>query len=149
MSLSNLILGAFFARRAILIGIGTGIKLIGSRFSPDSRRLREFLARNRMPHQWIDLQDDPQAEGTLRRLPVEPSETPVVLLGAGEILRNPSNAELGRAIGLGSPGSLPELCDVIVVGAGPAGLAAAVYAASEGLDVQTVEAVSTGGQAGT
>jgi len=149
MSLSNLILGAFFARRAILIGIGTGIKLIGSRFSPDSRRLREFLARNRMPHQWIDLEDDTQAEGTLRSLAVEPSETPVVLLGAGEILRNPSNAELGRAIGLGSPGSLPELCDVIVVGAGPAGLAAAVYAASEGLDVQTVEAVSTGGQAGT
>src|SRR5262249_47226980 len=114
-----------------------------------SRRLREFLARNRMPHQWIDLEDDTQAEGTLRSLAVEPSETPVVLLGAGEILRNPSNAELGRAIGLGSPGSLPAPRDVIVVGDGPAGLAAAVYAASEGLDVQTVEAVSTGGQAGT
>jgi thioredoxin reductase (NADPH) len=149
MSLSNLILGAFFARRAILIGLGTGIKLIGSRFSPDSRRLREFLARNRMPHQWIDLEGDAQAEATLRSLAVEPHETPVVLAGGGEILRNPSNAELGRSIGLGSPGSVPELCDVVVVGAGPAGLAAAVYAASEGLDVQTVEAVSTGGQAGT
>ncbi len=149
MVLGNLILGAFFARRAILIGIGTGIKLIGSRFSPDSRRLREFLARNRMPHQWIDLEADSDAEATLRSLAVEPSETPVVIGGGGEILRNPSNAELGRAIGLGSPGSLPELCDVVVVGAGPAGLAAAVYGASEGLDVQTVEAVSTGGQAGT
>jgi thioredoxin reductase (NADPH) len=73
----------------------------------------------------------------------------VVIAGGGEILRNPSNAELGRAIGLGSPGSPPALCDVVVVGAGPAGLAAAVYAASEGLDVQMVEAVSTGGQAGT
>jgi len=149
MSLSNMILGAFFARRAILIGIGTGIKLIGSRFSPDSRRLREFLARNRMPHQWIDLEGDEQAEATLQSLAVEPNDTPVVLVGDGEILRNPSNAELGRSIGLGSPGSVPELCDVVVVGAGPAGLAAAVYAASEGLDVQTVEAVSTGGQAGT
>jgi thioredoxin reductase (NADPH) len=149
MSLSNLILGAFFARRAILIGIGTGIKLVGSRFSPDSRRLREFLARNRMPHQWIDLEEDAQAEAMLRSLSVEPGETPVVIAGGGEILRNPSNAELGGAIGLGSPGSLPALCDVVVVGAGPAGLAAAVYAASEGLDVQTVEAVSTGGQAGT
>ncbi len=149
MSLSNLILGAFFARRALLIGIGTGIKLIGSRFSPDFRRLREFLARNRMPHQWIDLEDDAHAEATLRSLAVEPTETPVVILGGGEILRNPSNAELGRAIGRGSPGSPPALCDVVVVGAGPAGLAAAVYAASEGLDVQMVEAVSTGGQAGT
>jgi thioredoxin reductase (NADPH) len=149
MSLSNLILGAFFARRAILIGLGTGIKLIGSRFSTDSRRLREFLVRNRMPHQWIGLEDDADAEATLRSLAVEPSETPVVIAGGGEILRNPSNAELGRAIGLGSPGSPPALCDVVVVGAGPAGLAAAVYAASEGLDVQTVKAVSTGGQAGT
>jgi thioredoxin reductase (NADPH) len=146
---SDLILGAFIARRSALIDVGTGIKLIGSRFSPDSRRLREFLARNRMPHQWIDLEQDREAEALLSGLAVKPDETPVVIASGGEILRNPSNAELGRAIGLGSSGPAPALCDVVVVGAGPAGLAAALYAASEGLDVQCVEAVASGGQAGT
>src|SRR5207253_2352253 len=148
-TLSDLILGAFIARRSILIDVGTGIKLIGSRFSPDSRRLREFLARNRMPHQWIDLEEDQEADSLLSGLAVKPDETPVVIASGGEILRNPSNAELGRAIGLGSKGSPPALCDVVVVGAGPAGLAASLYAASEGLDVQCVEAVASGGQAGT
>jgi thioredoxin reductase (NADPH) len=148
-TLSDMILGAFMARRSILIGVGTGIKLIGSRFSPDARRLREFLARNRMPHQWIDLEEDEEAEALLKGLAVEADETPVVVSAGGEVLRKPSNAELGRAIGLGSAGSPPPLCDVVVVGAGPAGLAAALYAASEGLDVQGVEAVASGGQAGT
>ncbi len=148
-TLSDVILGAFMARRSILIDVGTGIKLIGSRFSPDSRRLREFLARNRMPHQWIDLERDEEAEALLGGLGVEPEETPVVVASDGGILRNPSNAELGRAIGLGSPGASPPLCDVVVVGAGPAGLAASLYAASEGLDVQCVESVASGGQAGT
>src|SRR5215207_3734149 len=147
--LSDVILGAFIARRAILIDVGTGIKLIGSRFSPDSRRLREFLARNRMPHQWIDLEDDDDAETLLTGLAIEPDQTPVVIASGGEVLRNPSSAELGRAIGLGSRGAPPPLCDVVVVGAGPAGIAASLYAASEGLDVQAVEAVASGGQAGT
>jgi thioredoxin reductase (NADPH) len=148
-TLSDLVLGAFIARRSILIDLGTGIKLIGSRFSPDSRRLREFLVRNRTPHQWIDLEQDQEAEALLSGLGIEPEETPVVIASGGEILRNPSSAELGRAIGLGSRGSPPALCDVVVVGAGPAGLAASLYAASEGLDVQCVEAVASGGQAGT
>ena len=105
--MSDLILGAFMARRSILIGVGAGIKLIGSRFSPDSRQLREFLARNRMPYQWIDLEADNDAEALLSTLAVEASETPVVVAGDGEILRNPSAAELGRAIGLGSAGPPP------------------------------------------
>jgi thioredoxin reductase (NADPH) len=148
-ALSDVILGAFMARRSFLIDAETGIKLIGSRFSPDSRRLREFLARNRMPHQWIDLETDDDAEALLGELAIEPDQTPVVIASGGEILRNPTNAELGRAIGLGSKGATPVLCDVVVVGAGPAGLAASLYAASEGLDVQGVEGVATGGQAGT
>jgi thioredoxin reductase (NADPH) len=148
-TLSDLILGAFMARRSILIDVGTGIKLIGSRFSPDSRRLREFLARSRMPHQWIDLEQDKEAEALLDGLGIEPDQTPVVIASGGEILRNPTEAELGRAIGLGSSGPSPPLCDVVVVGAGPAGLAASLYAASEGLDVQCVEALAAGGQAGT
>jgi thioredoxin reductase (NADPH) len=148
-TLSDLILGAFMARRSILIDVGTGIKLIGSRFSHDSRRLREFLARSRMPHQWIDLEQDQEAEALLDGLGIEPDQTPVVIASGGEILRNPTEAELGRALGLGSPGPSPPLCDVVVVGAGPAGLAASLYAASEGLDVQCVEALAAGGQAGT
>lgn len=147
--LSDVILGAFMARRAILIGLETGIKLIGSRFSPDARRLREFLVRNRMPHQWIDLEKDVDAEALLSGLEVKPAETPVVVASDGAVLRNPSYSDLGRAIGLGSAGAPPALCDVIVVGAGPAGLSASLYAASEGLDVQAVEAVAPGGQAGT
>ena len=147
--MSDLILGAFMARRSILIGVGTGIKVIGSRFSPDSRRLREFLARNRMPYVWVDLDSDEEAEALLSGLRVDASETPVVIASGGEILRNPGTAELGKALGLGSKGTPPALCDMIVVGAGPAGLSAALYAASEGLDVQGVEAIATGGQAGT
>ena len=147
--MSDLILGAFMARRSILIDVGTGIKVIGSRFSPDSRRLREFLARNRMPYVWVDLDSDEEAEALLSGLRVVASETPVVIASGGEILRNPGTAELGKALGLGSKGTPPALCDVIVVGAGPAGLSAALYAASEGLDVQGVEAIATGGQAGT
>jgi thioredoxin reductase (NADPH) len=148
-TLSDLFLGAFMARRSILIGVGAGIKLIGSRFSPDSRRLREWLARNRMPHQWIDLEEDEVAEALLGSLGVDPDETPVVIASGGEILRNPTETEVARAIGVGASTPPPALCDVLVVGAGPAGLAAAVYAASEGLDTQGIEAVATGGQAGT
>jgi thioredoxin reductase (NADPH) len=148
-ALSDLILGAFIARRSILIDAGTGIKLIGSRFSPDSRRLREYLVRNRMPHQWIDLEEDEQADALLGGLAVEPDETPVVVASGGEILRKPTNAEVGRAIGIAAKGAPPAMCDLLVIGGGPAGLAASVYAASEGLDTQTIEAVATGGQAGT
>jgi thioredoxin reductase (NADPH) len=148
-ALSDLILGAFMARRQILIGVGTGIRVIGSRFSSDTRRLREFLARNRMPYHWIDLEEDETAEALLREFHTEPDETPVVMVGPGEILHNPTNAELGRALGFGSRGTTPTMCDLVVVGAGPAGIAAALYGASEGLDTQGVEAVATGGQAGT
>jgi thioredoxin reductase (NADPH) len=147
--LSDLIMAAFFARRSILIGLGTGLKVIGSRFSADSRRLREFLARNRVPHQWVELETDAEAEALLQGLGVKPDETPVAVAGPAQVLRNPSNAELAGTIGLGASGPQPALCDLIVVGAGPAGLAAAVYGASEGLDTLAVDAVALGGQAST
>jgi thioredoxin reductase (NADPH) len=146
--LSNLILRAFLARRSILIDLGTGVRVVGSRYSRDAQRLREFLARNRTPYHWMDLEDDEEADILVRALGVEPAETPVVVGGRG-VLRNPSNAELGAMLGLGSRGAPPPLCDLVIVGGGPAGLAAAVYGASEGLDTQAIDAVAFGGQAGT
>src|SRR3954451_13250753 len=146
--LSNIILRAFLARRAILIDLGVGVRVVGSRYSRDTRRLREFLARNRMPYHWVDLEDDEEADALLRALAVEPCETPVVFSGRG-VLRNPSNSELGRLLGLGSGGSPPPMCDLVIVGCGPAGLAAALYGASEGLDTQAIDSVAFGGQAST
>jgi thioredoxin reductase (NADPH) len=146
--LSNIILGAFLARRSILIEAEAGVKVLGSRYSQDTRRLREFLQRNRLPYQWMDLEDDEEAEELLRALGLEAADTPLVLDGGG-VLRNPSNAQLAAALGLGARGAPPAMCDLVVVGGGPAGLAAALYGASEGLDTQALDAVAFGGQAST
>ena len=146
--LSNMILRAFMARRSILIEVGGGVRVIGSRYSLDARRLREFLARNRVPYHWVDLEEDEEAERSLRALGVEPADTPVVAGGQG-VLRDPSNAEVAEMLGLGARGAPPPLCDLVVVGGGPAGLSAALYGASEGLDTQAVDAVAFGGQAST
>src|SRR5437899_10458294 len=101
-----------------------------------------------MPYHWMDLEDDEEADTLLEALGLEPSETPVVIWGQG-VLRNPSNAELGAMLGLGSRGAPPPICDLVIVGGGPAGLAAALYGASEGLDTQAIDAVAFGGQAST
>ncbi|MCW3019885.1 MAG: cyclic nucleotide-binding protein [Solirubrobacterales bacterium] len=146
--LGDMLLRAYFTRRELLIGLGAGLRIIGSRFSPDTRRLREFAARNRLPHRWIDLEQDADAEMLLREVGVSPQETPVVIWH-GELLRNPSNDELARAVGLSVTPSASGVCDLLVVGAGPSGLAASVYGASEGLETITLDAVATGGQAGT
>jgi thioredoxin reductase (NADPH) len=148
-ALGDLILRAFLLRRNVLIGLGTGFRIVGSRYDPDTRRLREFAARNRMPHHWIDLEEDAEAEALLRELGISPVETPVVIWGGRQVLRNPSNVELAQLFGLPVPKEKDEVCDLIVVGAGPAGLAASVYGASEGLDTITLDAIATGGQAGT
>src|SRR4051794_38205892 len=146
--LSNIVLRAFLARRSILIDLGAGVRLVGSRYSRDTRRLREFLARNRMPYHWMDLEVDEEADALLQALHVEPTDTPIVVSGTG-VLRNPSNAELSRLLGLGSRGTAPPMCDLVIVGGGPAGLAAALYGASEGLDTQAIDAIAFGGQAST
>jgi thioredoxin reductase (NADPH) len=145
---ANMLLRAYLARRAILIAVGGGVKVVGSRHSRDARRLREFLARNRVPHEWIELELDEEAEATLRALGVGPGETPVLIDGA-TVLRNPSNGEASALLGLGARGAPPAMCDLVIVGCGPAGLAAAVYGASEGLDTQAIDAFAFGGQAGT
>ncbi len=146
--LSNVILRAFMSRRSILIDIGAGAKVVGSRYSQDTRRVRTFLARNRMPYHWMDVEEDEEAEALLRGLGVGPCETPVVIAGE-HVLRNPGNAEIASTLGLGSRGAAPPMCDLVIVGAGPAGLAAAVYGASEGLDTQVIDKVAFGGQAST
>jgi thioredoxin reductase (NADPH) len=148
LTLGDLILKAYLIRRSLLIGRGAGLRIIGSRFSADSRRLREFAARNRIPYQWVNLEKDRDAETLLRGLHVRPEQTPVVICPAGQVLRNPSNAELAHAVGLPAPGPGVTVCDLAVVGAGPAGLAAAVYGASEGLVTVALDEFATGGQAG-
>ncbi|MEU0971067.1 FAD-dependent oxidoreductase [Streptomyces sp. NPDC005917] len=148
-TLGDLVLRACLGRRALLVGQGAGFRIIGSRYSPDTRRLREFAARNRLPHRWIDLETDQEAEALLRRFGVGPQETPLVIWRDTTLLRNPDNAELARLIGLPPLPAQQDRGDLLIVGAGPAGLAAAVNAASEGLGTTVVEALATGGQAGT
>jgi thioredoxin reductase (NADPH) len=147
-ALGDVILRAYLTRRSLLIELGTGMRIVGSRFSPDTRRLREFAARNRLPHRFVDVEKDPDAEALLQSLGVAPEETPVVIW-RHEVLRNPSNADLARLLGLPAPTSTEGVCDIVVVGAGPAGLAAAVYGASEGLATLVLDAEAAGGQAGT
>jgi thioredoxin reductase (NADPH) len=144
----DVVLRAYLLRRELLSGLGAGLKIIGSPFVPDTRRLRDFAARNRLPHRWIDLERDAAAETLLRRLGVAPEETPVVVWGE-LVLRNPGNAELAAVVGLREDRTPTTVSDLVVVGAGPAGLAATVYGASEGLATVALDGVATGGQAGT
>jgi thioredoxin reductase (NADPH) len=148
-ALGDLILRAYLIRRSILIGLGVGVRIVGSRYSADARRLRDFMARNRIPGQWLDLEADPGAEALLTQLGVAPEDTPLVVLYGRQLLRNPSNPELASAVGLPAP-AVPDVeYGLLVVGSGPAGLSAAVYGASEGMETVVVDAVATGGQAGT
>lgn len=147
--LGDTILAAFIARRAVLMeGAASTIRVVGSRFSPDSLRIREFLARTRIPHEWLDSDSDAGVEGLLHQFGVEPSDLPVVI-ATGSVLRSPTPGQLASYLGL-TLENLPERCfDLVVVGGGPAGLAAAVYGASEGLHTLGVEMTAPGGQAGT
>ncbi len=147
--LGDLILRALILRRKILIGLGLGFRIVGSRHSPDTRRLRLFATRNRLPHHWIDLDSDQAAEDVLQNLGVASDQCPVVLLGTGRVLRNPSNSELAQALGLPAPRGSELQFELVVIGAGPSGLAAAVYASSEGISTALLEGLATGGQAGT
>jgi Thioredoxin reductase len=145
--LGDLILRAYLQRRSILIGLGSGFRIVGSRYSPDTRRLRDFAARNRLPHRWIDLDTDDDAEALLTAIGVAAADTPIAIWRNENVLRNPTNAHLARLVGLPPPLDAHNVCDLLVVGAGPAGLAACVYGASEGLHTVAVEAIATGGQA--
>jgi thioredoxin reductase (NADPH) len=148
--LGDIIIKAFLLRRELIQASGfEGVRIIGSRFSPESHRLRDFAQRNAIPYRFMDVETDPEAEVLLREMGVPPSETPIVVGQKGKSHRNPSNEEFASCAGLTVELEPGHVYDVVIVGAGPAGLAASVYAASEGLDVLTVDSLAAGGQAGT
>jgi thioredoxin reductase (NADPH) len=148
-SLGERIMRALILRRVGLLEAGqTGPVLIGPAGSADMLRLQNFLRRNGHPHRALDSVTDSCAQTLLKRFTIQPEHLPIVLCPGGEILRNPTEGELARCIGLVKPIDASTIYDTAIVGAGPAGLAAAVYAASEGLSTLVLDCRSFGGQAG-
>ena len=150
VTLSETVLRAFLLRHSLLMRLGTGPKVIGSRFNQQTRQILDLLARNRISITWLDLESNPAAEQLLRGFGLHVDDTPVVLVAGQPMLRNPSIAEVAAVFGIKpADGERADVSDVVVVGAGPGGLAAAVYAGSEGLSTVVIDAVAVGGQAGT
>ena len=147
--LSDLILAALVARRTrLLSGAARSVRVIGSRYAPTSLAMREFLARNRLPHEWLDADTDTEVCSLATGFCLGADDLPVVLLGS-TVLRRATPGEVAANLGM-TVESIPQRCfDLVVVGAGPAGLAAAVYGVSEGLSALLVESFLPGGQAGT
>ncbi|MBV9267681.1 MAG: FAD-dependent oxidoreductase [Acidobacteriaceae bacterium] len=147
---SEILLRAFILRRIELIRHGLGnVILLGSRHSARTLELREFLTRNGYPHTYVDLDSDRTSQELLDRFQIKLSEVPVVVCNGQTVLKSPSIQELANCLGFNSSIDGKHVRDVIIAGAGPAGLAAAVYAASEGLDVLMIETRAPGGQAGS
>src|SRR4051794_8061429 len=148
--LSGILMRAFILRRVALVASGRGdVVLVGSSHSTGTLRLKEFLARNGYPYSYLDLERDPEAQHVVDRFHVASDSIPLVLCPGDNVLMNPSNAELAECLGLNEAVDGRKVRDVVIVGAGPAGLAAAVYAASEGLDTLVLETMAPGGQAGS
>jgi thioredoxin reductase (NADPH) len=147
-SLSDLLLSAFVERRELLQRrAGIGIEIVGPRESAETRRLVEFARRMRLPHSWLVPEEDLLAADLVETL--DTADIPLVRLPGGAELRRPSNGELSRALGIGLELGPREEVDLLVIGGGPAGLGAAVYGASEGLDTLLIESTVLGGQAGS
>jgi thioredoxin reductase (NADPH) len=147
--LGERIMRALILRRIVAIETGAGGPvLIGSEFSPDVIRLQSFLARNAYPHQLLDPEKDEDARKLVERYAPNSADLPLAVCPKGTILKNPSEAELARALGMVPIDERDQTYDVAVIGAGPAGLSTAVYAASEGLSVIVLDARAFGGQAG-
>ena len=148
--LSDIFMRAFIQRRLALIAGGIGnVIILGSRHSANTLRLREFLTRNGQPHAYVDLDSDAGTQELLDRFSVTIDEIPVVICSGKAVQRNPTTQQLAQCLGLSGNVDEAHLLDVAIVGAGPAGLAAAVYAASEGLDAAVIEGEFPGGQAGS
>ena len=145
---SDLVLGAFIARREALQRVqGLGLEIVGPRSSRATMEMLDYVRRNRLPNTWRDPEHDPAAVALLQGL--DDAQLPLVRLPGGADLEGPSPGEVSRALGIGRELAAHEEADLLVVGAGPAGLGAAVYGASEGLDTLVIDSTGLGGQAGT
>jgi thioredoxin reductase (NADPH) len=148
--IGEIIMRAFILRRVGLMRYSQGgVVLIGSSHSADTLRIQRFLSRNGYPHRMLDTDQDPDAGGMITHLKLTPGQLPVVVLPDKANLHNPSTPQLADALGLTESFDVNRVYDLTVVGAGPAGLAAAVYGASEGLDTLVIESLAPGGQAAT
>ena len=148
--LSELLMRAFILRRMNLIAHGLGgVVLIGSSHCGGTLRVKEFLTRNGHPYQFIDLERETEVQTLLDRFAVSVADIPVLICRGEVVLRNPDNRQIAECLGFNEAIDPARVHDVVIVGAGPSGLAAAVYAASEGLDVLVIETQAPGGQAGT
>jgi thioredoxin reductase (NADPH) len=147
--LSDVIVQVALRRREWFLSQRAGLQIFGSSTSADARRLREFATRNRLPHVWVDIDSDRDAIAALAQQGLGPRDAPVVIMRGGEVLCKPSISQLARSAGFGTRRVPEETVDVVVVGAGPAGLAASVYGASEGLATAVIDELGVGGQIGT
>jgi thioredoxin reductase (NADPH) len=148
--LSEILMRAFILRRTEMIEHGVGdVVLVGSNHSSNTLRIREFLTRNGHPYKYLDLDQETGTQDLLDRFHVSVDDVPVVICRNRTALKNPTNEQIADCLGFNETIDQTHLRDVVIVGAGPSGLAAAVYGASEGLDVLVLESVSPGGQAGS
>ena len=148
--LGDILMRAFILRRVQLIAAGVGdIVLIGSTHSASTLRIKEFLMRNGHPYSYIDLERDLDVQSLLDNFQISTSEIPVLICRGQVVLRNPSNHQIADCLGFNESVDQTKVRDLVVIGGGPSGLAAAVYGASEGLDVLVLETSSPGGQAGS
>src|SRR6266496_1110216 len=147
--LSDIFMRAFILRRVELIAHGLGdVVVVGSSHSPGTLRIKEFLTRNGHPYAYIDLDHDTGVQDLLDRFHVDVSDVPVLICRGDAVLRNPTNQQIADCLGFNEAVDPMQVRDLVIIGAGPSGLAAAVYGASEGLDVLVLESNSPGGQAG-
>src|SRR2546423_3437705 len=148
--LSDIFMRAFILRRVELMSMGiSDTVLLGSTHAPATLRIKEFLTRNMHPYSYLDLDHDSGAQALLDRFHISVDDVPVLICRGEVVLRNPSDTEIAECLGFNEPIDQQQLRDVVVIGAGPAGLAAAVYGASEGLDVLVLEGKAPAGQAGS
>ena len=148
--LGEIVMRAFILRRVALVAAGVGdVVLVGSAHSAGTLRIKEFLMRNGHPYSYIDLERDPEVQNLLDGFHIAASDIPVVICRGELVLRDPTNQQVADCLGFNQSIDQTQMRDVVIIGAGPAGLAAAVYGASEGLDVLVLETSSPGGQAGS